>query len=372
MRDEAPVYYNDRYDFWALTRFHDIEQAHKDVLTFSSAHGTTIEKMTPKPQNRAQIISLDPPKHTIVRRLVSRAFTTRRVATLEDRIREVCCRLLDRQVGAGRFDYVQDFSAILPPTVISSLLGVPDSDQAMLRHLVDEMFYVEEGLGMANERSMKARGVFREYLGGQFLERREHPGEDMFTELVRVEFVDEQGRTRRLDVDELVDFGLLLFAAGSETVARHLGWAASVLDEYPEQRAELSKDFALIPGAVEELLRFEPPSPVNARWTHRDVTLHGVTIPTDSRVILVTGSAGRDERKYQNPDVFDIHRTVDAHMTLGHGVHFCLGAALARAESRVGLEETLKRWPEWKVDRDHAVLLYTSTVRGPINLPLEV
>jgi cytochrome P450 len=372
MRDQAPVYYNDRHDFWALTRFHDIEPAHKDVATFSSAHGTTIENMKPDPQDRAQIISLDPPKHTIIRSLVSRAFTTRRVSTLEDRIREVCCRLLDRQVGAGRFDYVQDFSAILPPTVISSLLGVPESDQERLRHLIDEMFYVEEGVGMANERSMTARSAFHEYLGGQFVERREHPRDDIFTELADVEFTDDRGRTRHFELSELVDFGLLLFAAGSETVARHLGWAASVLDQHPDQRAELADDFSLIPGAVEELLRFEPPSPVNARWTHREVTLHDVTIPVDSRVILVTGSAGRDERKYADPDSFDIHRKIDLHLTFGYGIHFCLGAALARTESRVGLEETLKRWPRWKVDRDRAVLLYTSTVRGPINLPIEV
>ena len=164
----------------------------------------------------------------------------------------------------------------------------------------------------------------------------------------------------------------MAWSAGSETVARHLGWAASVLDDYPDQRAELSNDFSLIPNAVEELLRYEPPSPVNARWTARDVTVQGVTIPTDSRVVLITGSAGRDERKYPEPDVFDIRRHVDLHMTFGYGIHFCLGAALARMEGRIGLEETLARWPEWKVDRANTVPLYTSTVRGPLNLPIEV
>jgi len=177
---------------------------------------------------------------------------------------------------------------------------------------------------------------------------------------------------RRLTDEELAGFGVLLFSAGTETVARHLGWAASILDAYPDQRAELAGDFSLIPNAVEEILRYEPPSPVNARWTTAELTLHGVTIPAGSRVILITGSAGRDERRYPNPDDFDIRRKVDLHLTFGYGIHFCLGAALARMEGRIGLEETLKRWPKWTVDRDNTVLLYTSTVRGPLHLPVMV
>jgi cytochrome P450 len=375
LRNEAPVYYNERHDFWALTRFDDIEQAHKDVGVFSSSHGTTLEGMSPKSNNSgAMIISLDPPRHTMLRKLVSRSFTTRRVSQLEDRIRRVCSQLLDPHIGAGRFDYVQDFSAILPPTIISSLLGVPEADQERLRHLVDDVFYIEEGsLGMSNERAQSALLGLGEYLGGQFEERRVRPRDDMFTELVEAEITDDAVTgARRLTTPELVEFGVLLFAAGSETVARHLGWAASVLDQYPDQRAELAKDYSLIPFAIDEILRLEPPSPVNARWTQSEVTLHHVAIPADSRVVLVTGSAGRDERKYENPDVLDIHRKADLHLTFGYGIHFCLGAALARTESRIGLEETLKRWPEWNVDRDRTVLLYTSTVRGPLNLPVEV
>jgi cytochrome P450 len=371
LRDEAPVWHNDRHDFWALTRFHDIEQAHKDVETFSSNHGTTVETMTPDPFDGGMIIWLDPPKHTILRRLVSRAFTAKRISMIEDQIRDICVRLLDAQVGAGRFDYVQDFSAILPPTVISYLLGVPEQDQEQMRHAVDDVFHIEEGsVGMMNDVAINALATIREYLGTQFAERRVHPRDDMFTDLVQAEITDEHGNVRRLDDAELADFGLVLFSAGSETVARHLGWAASLLDEYPQQRALLAADASLIPNAVEELLRFEPPSPVNARWTNRDATFHGVTIPAKSRVVLVTGSAGRDDRKYADPDVLDVRRKIDLHLTLGYGIHFCLGAALARNESRIALEETLKRWPTWTVDRDDAVLLYTSTVRGPLNLPV--
>jgi cytochrome P450 len=372
MRDEAPVYYNDQLDFFALSRFHDVETANRDADTFSSSHGTTLETMSPTPVETGMIIWLDPPKHTMLRKLVSRAFTPRRISMIEDRIREFCARLLDAQVGSGRFDYVQDFSAILPPLVISSLLGVPESEQPEMRRLVDDVFHIEEGVGMANETSINALMNLGQRLGAHFADRRTNPRDDVFTDLVQAEVEDDDGVVRRLTDSELADFGILLFSAGSETVARHLGWSASVLDEYPDQRAELAQDFSLIPNAVEELLRYEPPSPVNARWTTRDVTVQDVTIPADSRVVLITGSAGRDERKYPDPDVFDIRRQVDLHMTLGYGIHFCLGAALARMEGRIGLEETLTRWPEWKVDRGNVVPLYTSTVRGPLNLPIEI
>jgi cytochrome P450 len=372
LRDEAPAYYNDRYDFWALSRFKDIEMAHKDPETFSSAHTTTLEMMTAEPVETGMIIWLDPPKHTVLRKLVSRAFTSRRVSMLEDRIRKVSAGLLDAQLGRDGFDYVQDFSAILPPTIISSLLGVPEADQERMRHVIDDIFHIEEGVGMMNETSINARAALNEYLAGQFADRREHPADDMFTDLVQAEVVDDDGSVRRLTDGELMDFGTVIYAAGTETVARHLGWVADALDAYPEQRAQLAEDFSLIPNAIEEILRYEPPSPVNARWTTRDVTVEGTTIPANSRVILLTGAAGRDERKYPDPDVLDIHRHVDLHLTFGYGIHFCLGAALARMEGRIGLEETLKRWPEWKVDRDRALLLFTSTVRGYLNLPLLV
>jgi cytochrome P450 len=372
LRDEAPVYYNEKFDFYGISRFHDIEAANKDHETFSSNHGTTLETMSPEPIDTGMMIWLDPPKHTMLRKLVSRAFTPRRISGIEDRIRDVCARLLDPHVGGGRFDYVQDFSAVLPPTVIASLLGVPDGEQDELRHIVDEVFHIEDGVGMANETSINALGQLGLRLSEHFADRRTNPRDDVFTDLVEAEVPDDDGAPRRLTDSELADFGILLFSAGTETVARHLGWAASVLDEYPDQRAELVRDPSLSTNAVEELLRYEPPSPVNARWTTRDVTLHDVTIPADSRVILITGAAGRDERKYPDPDTFDVHRKVDLHMTLGYGPHFCLGAALARMEGRIGIEETLARFPEWKVDRDGEVMLYTSTVRGPLNLPIEV
>jgi cytochrome P450 len=364
LRDEAPLYRNDRHDFWVLSRFDDVEAAHKDHKTFSSAHFTTIEMMLPEPNvDTGMFIGLDPPMHTQYRGLVSRAFTPRRIAGIEDDIRRIAGELLDAQIGSGRFDYVQDFAAILPPTVISSLLGVPPSDQKWLRHQVDLMFHIEDDVGMMNPIAQDAGIKVREYILKQVDERRATPRDDLFTVLAEADFP-------RADVS--AEFGTMLFAAGSETVARLLGWAVSVLAEHPDQRAELRDDPSLVPNAVEELLRYEAPSPVQARWVTAPVELHGETVPADAKIVLLTGAAGRDERKFPEPDRFDIRRQFDHHVALGLGIHFCLGAALARMEGRVGVEETLDRFPEWEVDHDAARLLYTSTVRGYDSLPIFV
>jgi cytochrome P450 len=266
-------------------------------------------------------------------------------------------------VGSGGFDYVQDFGAILPPTVISKFLGVPESDQEWLRHQVDDMFHIEPDVGMINDFAMEATGNVVGYVLKQVDERRTKPRDDVFTLLAEAEF-------SRPEVAG--EFGLMLFAAGTETVARLLGWACAVLEEHPDQREALRADESLIPNAVEELLRYEPPSPVQARWTTSPVEVHDVVIPVDSKVVLLTGAACRDEREYAEPDRFDVRRDFRQHVSLGLGIHFCLGAALARMEGRVGIEETLRRFPDWQVDHDSARLLYTSTVRGYDKLPITV
>jgi cytochrome P450 len=364
LRDEAPLYRNDRHDFWVLSRYADVEAAHKDHPTFSSAHNTTIEMMGPEPNvDTGMFIGLDPPTHTQYRGLVSRAFTPRRIAGIEGDIRRIAGRLLDAQIGSGRFDYVQDFAAILPPTVISALLGVPEADQEWLRHQVDLIFHIEDDVGMMNPTSRNAGAAVQGYILNQVAERRSAPRDDLFTVLAEADFA-------RPDI--AAEFGVMLFAAGSETVARLLGWAAALLARHPDQRAELRADPALLPGAVEELLRYEAPSPVQARWTMREIELHGQTVPVDSKVVLLTGAAGRDERKFPDPDRFDIHRSFDHHVSLGLGIHFCLGAALARMEGRIGIHETLARFPEFGVDVEAASLLYTSTVRGYDKLPVLV
>jgi cytochrome P450 len=373
MRDEAPLYRNEQHDFWALTRFADVEAAHKDAATFSSAHSTVLEFMGPEPMiNAEMMIFTDPPEHTRLRSLASRAFTPRRVSQLEDNIREICAELLDPQVGGGGFDYVQDFGAQLPSMVISALLGVPPEEREEVRHHIDETFYIEPGAGMVNDRSFAAQIWMHDYLSKQLERRRQHPIDDMMTDLAHAEITDGDGAVRRLTDSQAAGFANLLVSAGTETVARMLGWAAVVLEANPDARAELAADASLIPNAIEELLRYEAPSPVQGRWVTKPVELHGRTLPEGSRVLLLTGAAGRDERKFADPDRYDIRRPIDHHVSFGYGIHFCLGAALARLEGRVALEETFKRFPEWTVDHDRAVRLHTSTVRGYAEVPIRV
>ena len=370
MRDEAPVYRNDKHDFYALSRFADVEAASKEPLIFSSSHGTVLEIMGEAPMETGMMIFMDPPDHTKLRALVSRAFTPRRIAAQTDAIRATCDELLDK-VGS-EFDFVQDFAARLPSMVISRLFGVPPEDQEACREMIDETFHLEPGVGMINERAFNAQIKLHGYITEQLTDRRAQPRDDMFTDLVQVELKEDDGTTRSLSIPEAADFALLIIAAGTETVARLLGWAAILLDQHPDQRAELAADHGLITNAIEELLRYEAPSPVQGRWLTQDVEFHGTTIPKDSRVLLLTGSAGRDERQYPGAENFDIHRSFDTHLSFGYGIHFCIGAALARMEGRIALEAILDRFPEWKVDHDAAVRLHTSTVRGWINVPVSV
>jgi cytochrome P450 len=372
LRDEAPVYYNEEHDFFALSRFADVDAAHRDAKTFSSAHGTVLELMTPDVIGGGLMIFLDPPDHTRLRRLVSKAFTPRRIAVLEDEVRSLCASLLDAQVGRTVFDYVEDFGARVPATVIAALLGVPPSDRREMRELIDGTFHLEPETGMMNDISAKYMVELHAYVESQLRERQANPRDDMFTDLLNGEIVDDDGQLRRLTLEESTMFSLLIASAGTETVARLIGWAAVVLAANPGQRAELVADPSLIPNTVEELLRYEAPSPVQGRWTTAEVERHGRVIPTGSKVLLLTGAAGRDERSFPDADRFDIHRVMDHHLSFGYGVHFCLGAALARLEGRIALEETLRRFPDWTVDLSAAVPLHTSTVRGYTNLPISL
>jgi cytochrome P450 len=371
MRDEAPVYRNDKFDFYALSRHVDVDDAHLDPATYSSRYGTVLELMQPKPLDTGQIIFMDPPVHTSLRVLVSRAFTPRRVGGLEGVIRDICNELLDRQIGGGGFDYVQEFAAQVPSMVISQLIGVDPADREMVRKTIDETFHHDEEKGMLNEVALAASARFHAYLSNEIESRRTTPRDDMMTALVQAEIPGDDG-PRRLNTRDAADFTALLVAAGTETVARLLGWACDLLAAHPDQRAQLAADPSLLRNAVEETLRYEAPSPVQGRVTTRDVELHGTAIPAGSRIVLLTASAGRDGRKYADPDRYDIHRRFDSHVSFGHGVHFCLGAALARMEARIALEETLRRFPTWEVDHDNAVRLHTSTVRGYEKLPIAV
>ena len=372
MRDEAPLYRNERYDFYAVSRFADVEACSRNWPTFVSGRGTILELIRANVAlPRGMFIFEDPPVHDLHRGLMSRAFTPRRVAALERRIRELCARALDPFVGGGGFDFVRDLGADMPMRVISEMLGIPESDQELVRDHIDSGLRIEEGRKprpLDANAAMSDRERFLEYLSF----RRRHPSDDLMTDLLAITFVDENGVERGLDDEELVNYSTLLAAAGNETTARLIGWTGYLLGKHPEQREILVRDRSLIPGAIEEILRYEAPSPVQARYVTRDVELHGATVPEGAVMLLLTASANRDERRFPDADRFDVQRRIDHHVSFGYGLHFCLGAALARLEGRVALEEVLARFPRWDVDEQGAERVRTSTVRGWHRLPVRL
>jgi cytochrome P450 len=209
-------------------------------------------------------------------------------------------------------------------------------------------------------------GLFADYVDW----RAKHPSDDLITELLQAEFEDVTGTRRCLSREEAVNYVNLVAAAGNETTTRLIGWTGKVLADHPDQRREIAEDRSLVPAAIEELLRYEPPSPVQARHVTDDVEHYGTTVPGGSVMVLLTASGNRDDRKFPNGDTFDIHRKIDHHLSFGYGLHFCLGAALARLEGRIALDEVLQRWPEWEIDSDNAKMARTSTVRGWETLPV--
>jgi cytochrome P450 len=373
LRDEAPVYYNAEHDFYALSRFDDVLQAHLDPVTFSSAHTTVLEMMTPDPDPfmSSMMIFMDPPQHTRYRKLVSRAFTPRHMSALEPRIRALASGFLDEFVGAGNgnFDYVADFAARLPVMVISALLGAPEEDEPQLREWSDEMLHIDPGEMMGSHMSGIQQSV-HDYWQAIIDDRRRQPRDDIMSELMTAELDEADGSTRHLSDAEIHGFMSLISGAGNETVARFLGWSAIGLDQFPDQRAKLAANLELMPNAVEEILRWEAPSAIQGRWVTREVEIGGSTLPAASKVALLTGAADRDERMWADPDRIEVERDLSRHVAFGYGIHFCLGAALARLEGRIALEETFKRFPTWDVDYDNTEMVHTSTVRGYAKVPI--
>jgi cytochrome P450 len=373
MRDESPVYHNRTYDFYALSRFADVHDASLDTETFSSAHGITLDMIQDEPLDPpSPMIMLDPPAHTSMRKIVNRTFTPRRMAQLDDRIHALCDEYLDPFVGSDGFDYVRDFSMRLPVMVISTLLGFPRADHDQLRVWSDAQIHREPDDPNLTPEGQRAFADLMAYYSDQVARRRRTPTDDIVSDLMAADLVEPDGTTRKLDDGELLVFMALINLAGNETVARLLGWAALTLARFPDERAKLVADPSRIPAALEELLRFEAPSPVQGRFSLKPATFHGVDIPAGSKVLLVTGAAGRDEREYPDPDRFDVDRQATRHVSFGHGAHFCLGAALARVEGRVGIAETLRRFPTWEVDESTIEYVHTNSVRGPASLPISL
>lgn len=367
LRDDAPVYYNDVHDFWALSRFDDIDRALRDHETFISGRGGILELIKAGIEMPPGILIFeDPPTHTIHRRLLSRVFTPKRVAELEPKVREFCIQCLDPFIGEEDFDFIAHLGAQVPMKTISMLLGIPESDQELIRDKVDASLRTEEGQPMEVDDDFVSGEMFAEYIDW----RADHPSDDLMTDLLQATFTDETGTERGLRRDEILTYVNVLAGAGNETTNRLIGWSGKVLGDHPDQRHELAADPSLIPNAIDEILRFEPPAPHVGRYVARDVEIDGVTVPEGSAILLLIGSGNRDERRWADADRFDIHRQVGQILSFGYGIHFCLGAALARMEGRVVLEELLARFPDWTVDMDRAHLSPTSTVRGWETLPV--
>jgi cytochrome P450 len=370
MRDEAPLYRNDRYEFWALSRYEDVAAGLVDWRTYSSARGTVLEFI----RNGVQfppgtILFEDPPLHDAHRALLARLFTPRRMAELESQVRAFCARSLDPLVGGDRIDFIGDLGAQMPMRVIGMLLGIPEEDQEVLRDGYDTGLDLEAG----EEPSTIEEGIFPSERFAEYIEwRRKHPSDDLMTELLNARFVDDEGTERTLRDDELLGYIGLLAGAGNETTTRLVGWIAWLLDRFPDQRRLVAEDRGLVANAVEEILRYEAPSPVQARYVMRDVELHGTTVPEGSTMLLLNGAANRDEREFEDADRLDLRRENVKHLSFGYGIHFCLGASLARLEGGVALDEVLARWPEWEIDRDAAVMAHTSSVRGWKSLPAKI
>jgi cytochrome P450 len=368
LREEAPLYYNEQFDFYALSRFADVNKALIDHETFSSARGAIIELIKANIEiPSGALIFEDPPIHTTHRKLLARMFTPRKIAALEPKIREYCAQALDPLVGSGKIDFITDFGAIMPMRVISALLGIPEDDQEMIRDHGNAQMRTEAGKPMeAAEKGLVDGSIFETYIDW----RKDNPSDDIMTDLLNVEFTDEHGVTRHLTREELLIYINVVAGAGNETTTRLIGWAAKVLAEHPDQRRQLVENPALIPQAIDELLRFEPPAPHVARYVTRDVEYYGQTVPAGSSMMMLIGAAVRDSRQFPpDGEVFDIHREQRQHLAFSVGTHFCLGSALARLEGRIALEEMLKRFPEWEIDLPNAALSPTSTVRGWDSMP---
>lgn len=367
MREEAPLYYNDTYNFYALSRYADVARALPDWQNYRSGKGTTADILFNGIDVPPGILLFeDPPLHDIHRRLLSRVFTPRRMLAVEDMVRGFCSRALDPLRDREGFDFVGDLGAFMPMRTIGYLLGIPEEGQEQIRRRTDQNIAVGDAAGDVSATVFaESLALFAEYIEW----RATHPSDDLMTELLNAEVDEPDGSRRRLERNEVLAYTAMIAGAGGETTARLIGFMGELLGNHPDQRRELVADPSLIPSAVEETLRFEPPSPVQARYVAHDVEWYGQVVAEGSFMLLLNGSANRDDARYADPDTFDIHRT-GGHLSFGQGLHFCLGSALARLEGRVALEEVLKRWPDWEVDYDNAERARTSSVRGWARMPV--
>jgi cytochrome P450 len=367
LRAEAPVHRNDALAFWTLSRHADVLAAFRDPARLSSADGVSIDPAARGPTARLGtfFLSTDPPEHTRLRGLVARGFTPRRVAALEPRIREIAVGHLDRLVGAGGFDAIAEFAGKLPMDVISEMLGVPEADRPDLRTWADTLLHRAEGVHDIPPEAYVAFGKIRSYFTDLLARLRHRPGDDLLSALLVLD-----GGTAVTEED-LLAFSNLMIVAGNETTTKLIGNALYWLWRHPAERARVAADPRLVPQWVEETLRYDNSTQALMRLLREDVTVRGVTMPAGDHVLLLIGSANRDADVFERPDDYDLGRDTSQMLSFGMGTHFCLGAALARLEARVSLEEWWRRFPDYQVRPDGLVRVHSVNVRGFARLPVE-
>jgi cytochrome P450 len=373
MREDAPLYYDEKEDFYALTRHEDVAAAFKDFDTYSSARGCDLAMVRKGDVPQKSIIFMDPPDHRHMRSLLNKAFTPRAITAQLDTIHEV----IDKYLGAcdpDNFDVVQDFSGPFPVEVITRMAGVPEEYRQQVRHWIDTSLHHEPGQIEISEAGMQANIDTAMYYFSLIQERRADPQDDMISRLIAAEIPTEDGTTRQLDDIEITGFATLLGGAGAETVTKLIGNAAVIFARHPDQWQKLQEDRSKIPGAVEELLRYEGPVQYNVRYTVKEARVSGGVIPPFKPVFLCGAAANRDSDAFTDADTFDIERdqTEAQHLGLGYGIHSCLGAALARLESRIALEKLIDFMPRYEVDWDGCKRVTMQNVAGWKHVPVKV
>jgi cytochrome P450 len=368
LREQAPVYRNQALGFWALSRHADVLAAFRDTERFSSRHGVSLDRDVFHEHAHATMsfLAMDPPRHTRMRALVSRGFTPRRVAALEPRIRAIAVRHLDAFRDRGACDFIRDFAGKLPMDVISELVGVPEPDREELRTWSDLVVHRDEGVEGIPKAAIESSLKLVQYFTAMLAERRARPRDDLTGALIGAEIDGD-----RLSDREIIGFLFLMIIAGNETTTKLLGNALYWLWRNPSQRERLRRDPGLIESWVEETLRYDNSTQALARLVAADVELRDTKLRPGDKVVLLIGSANRDERVFSEPDRFDLLRDTRASLSFGNGTHFCLGASLARLEGRVALEEVWKRFPDYEVVPAGCVRVHSVNVRGFAALPLE-
>jgi cytochrome P450 len=363
------VYRNEQRDFYALSRHADVLAAFRDTAHFSNERGVSLEPSAQGAMARLAMsfLAMDPPEHTRMRALVARGFTPRRVAELESRVRALAVEQLDAVVGSSSFDVIADFAGLLPMDVISELLGVPAPDRAELRTWADLLVHREDGVVDVPVEGIEAFGKMRAYFQALIAEKRARPQRDLLSALLEAEIDGD-----RLGDDEILAFSNLMIVAGNETTTKLLANGLYWLWRHPDQRALVREEPGRIPQWIEETLRYDNSTQMLGRWTREAVAIGGTEIPAESRVLLLVGSANRDEDVFERADAFDLSRETSAMLSFGRGTHFCMGAALARLEARVAFEEWWRRFPDYEIEPDGSVRVHSINVRGFARLPVKV